>query len=106
MLSINKEFRKGILFLRLNGELDRQANFNLDDNLNNLVDDVGIKYLVLNLQELSSIDICGIRTIINISKKLDHNSGKLIVCGNDHLPNLKCLTKINNELIAFNMVEI
>lgn len=105
MLQMNKEFRRGILFLRLNGELDRKANFNLDYNLNNLVDDIGIKYLVLNIEELSFIDIYGIRTIINISRKLSDNSGKLIVCGSN-IPNLKCLTKITNEINAFNMVEI
>lgn len=105
MLEINKEFRRGILFLRLNGELDRKANYNLDYNLKTLVDDIGIKYLVLNTEELTFIDIYGIRTIINISKKLSNNSGKLIICGNN-IPNFKCLTKVSKEINAFKMVEI
>ena len=72
MLKINTEFRKGIMFIRLNGEVDK---LNID---NVFVND--FKYVVLNLDNLLSIDSEAIKDIIDYNNKITKNNGKLIIC--------------------------
>jgi anti-anti-sigma regulatory factor len=47
------EFRKGILFVRLRGILNGDTCYQLEDHLTSLVRDNGIKYLLINLNELN-----------------------------------------------------
>ena len=71
MLKINTEFRKGIMFIRLNGEVDK---LNID---NVFVND--FKYVVLNFDNLLSIDSEAIKDIIDYNNEITKNNGKLII---------------------------
>ena len=56
MLKINMEFRKGILFVRLKGELNKYTYKGLNDYLSPIIEEQGIKYLVINLACLNKMD--------------------------------------------------
>ena len=64
MLGINMEFRKGILFVRLKGVLDRYTLQNFKNEVSDLIKTKGIKYLVMNLNHLDYIDDVGMKQLL------------------------------------------
>ena len=103
MLNINMEFRKGILFIRLNGKLNRFTSNKINNYVIPLLNKYGIRFIVYNLNELVKIDKIGIKVINNATKIIDSNNGLSYVCGKDkYIENINAL-KIKNEL---NVMEI
>ena len=99
MLKINTEFRKGIMFIRLNGEVDK---LNID---NIFVND--FKYVVLNFDNLLSIDSEAIKDIIDYNNEITKNNGKLIICNKNYnafTSLFKNIPVIDSEIKAFNIV--
>lgn len=80
LLKVNFEFRKGIFFIRFIGNLNKKNYFEKLSLLNNLIDNINFKYIVFNIDELSSIDIYGINYIISYNSKLKEQNGKLFIC--------------------------
>lgn len=105
MLDVSLEFRKGILFIRLFGELN-------DENINtfkNKVKDVimlaGIKYVVLNINNLNSISKEGIKQIKELRKIIKKLDGDFFLFGGE-IKELKSLVNLENELNVFERVVI
>ena len=99
MLKVNTEFRKGIMFIRLNGEVDK---LNID---NVFVND--FKYVVLNFDNLLSIDSEAIKDIIDYNKMITKNNGKLIIVNKNYnifTSLFKNIPVIDSEIKAFNIV--
>ena len=100
MLKINTEFRKGIMFVRIKGNLNKA-------NINNLECE-DFKYVVFNLDNLLSIDSYAINYIINYNEKKLKDNGKLIICEtkNSLIGNLfkNKIPIIDNEIKAFNIL--
>lgn len=100
MLKINTEFRKGIMFIRIKGTLNKE-------NVNS-IDCEDFKYVVFNLDNLLSIDSYAINYIINCSNKITKDNGKLIICesnnslGNNLFENI--IPIIDNEIKAFSIL--
>lgn len=100
MLIINTEFRKGIMFIRINGTLNKE-------NVNN-IECEDFRYVVFNIDNLLSIDSYAIRYIINYNNKKIKDNGKLIICeasnklGNNLFKNR--IPIIDNEIKAFNIL--
>lgn len=104
MLRINTEFRKGVLFVRLNGIISDE---NYLESINDLVEDIGIKYVVLNIENLKKIDVNSINHIINYNKEILKNKRRLLICDNNinrnrifknSIPNISC------EIEAFSLI--
>lgn len=104
MLRINTEFRKGVLFVRLIGKIE---NENYLESINNLVSDIGIRYVVLNIDKLEYVDVNSINHIIDYNKKMLKNKGCLLICDANKnrdrvfknvIPNIKC------EIEAFSLI--
>jgi len=100
LLKINTEFRKGIMFIRIKGNLNK-------NNIEN-IDCEDFKYIVFNFDNLLSIDSYAISYIINYSDKKNKDNGKLIICEtknsliNDLFKNK--IPIIDNEIEAFNIL--
>lgn len=99
------EFRKGILFVRLYGTLN-------DDTLNKFKTDVkeviinsGIKYVVINVENLYSISKSGVKEIKLLKKVLKKTNGQFFLFGGE-IKELKELVNIENELKVFERVVI
>ena len=105
MLKINLEFRKGVLFVRLNGSLNNKDSL---DSINSLINEIGFKYIVFNLDNLKCIDVNGIKCILDYQDKLLQNHGKLLLCENNKvLSNRIFKNKIPNiktEIQAFDLI--
>lgn len=113
MLKIDAEYKRGILFLRFIGKLNNKTKKELLDILE-MINNVGIKYIMFNFEKLTFIDDDGIRLIRNISKKMLDKNGKILTCGSSSLIRLKLeknkvnnyTLEINNELGAFKLINI
>lgn len=104
MLRINTEFRKGVLFVRLNGQID---NENYLESINDIIEDIGIKYIVLNIDNLRFVDVNSINHIIDYNRQILKKKGCLLICDTNinrngifknMIPNIKC------EIDAFSLI--
>lgn len=105
MLKINLEFRKGILFVRLKGDLTKYTSNSLNEYLLPIIHNQGIKYLVFNLANIKLIDSIGKSTLeknINEAKK-NNGYGMICNCNNIFNNNIKI---VENELSALNYIKV
>ena len=115
MLEINMEFRKGILFIRLIGQLNEKTVGKLEKEVTELVKDYGIRNLVFNLEEVTNIDIKGINALLKNYKLCKKNDGKTLVCNLDNslvkhrIYNsrlLKYMYEASDEISAINVLNL
>ena len=97
MLNTNIEFRKGVLFIRLDGVLNKLTINELDSTYNLIVDNK-VKNIVFNINEIVKIDKFGINKLINIYKNVIKNNLNCYFIKNKLLN--KKVKEFDNELIA------
>lgn len=115
MLEIDIEFRKGILFVRLEGILNNETVYKLNEEVLNTIKINGIKYIVFNLENLYYIDMVGINAIMNHYTLVNSYNGRGLICGvcNNIVKNrirqsdiLTYFNETNNELSALKKINI
>lgn len=115
MLEINYEFRKGILFIRLSGILNKNTVNKMQNEVTDMIKDNGIRNVVFNISGLESIDMKGINNLLYNYELCRSNKGKSLVCGIDNslvrhrIENsrlLKYMTETSDELSAFNVINL
>ncbi|MDD3392730.1 MAG: STAS domain-containing protein [Bacilli bacterium] len=115
MLNIDIEFRKGILFVRLKGELTKRTVDILNNEVTGLIKDNGIRNLVFNINGIDVIDIKGINALLYNYEIVKSNQGKSCICGiNNTLVNhriknsrlLKYMYEASDELSALNIISL
>lgn len=114
MLEINLEFVRGMLFVRLDGVLDTNTYTKLSDCLDSMIHEKGLKYFVVNLENLDYIDENGLQAIIDRYFDVVLHDGKLVICGyNDQFKKnldigdiFKQIESTNNELGALKLINI
>lgn len=99
MLKTNMEFRRGILFIRLKGDLNKNTIKGLIDR--------DFKYIVLNIDNMYSIDSYSIEYINKLYQIIDNASGKMVICDKFNISRklLKDIPKIDKEYDAFKLFE-
>lgn len=82
MLNINFEFRKGILFLRLIGEMTKENYKIKDKEIKELLINNEFKYIVINTNYLYQVDLEGIKYLIEIFSitKNTNIDSNLVIC--------------------------
>ena len=83
MLNVGTEFRKGILFVRLRGHLNKDTINKMNKRVTKIVKENGIRNIVFNFTNLKSIDIKGINTIFYNYELCKSNDGRSLMCGNN-----------------------
>ncbi len=114
MLKINLEFRKGILFVRLEGRLIQKTVNKFNHEVIDMIKVNGIRNVVINISKLKEIDLKGINRLFYNYEICRDNKGKLIIVGNEseimnklkksHL--LNYTKEVNSELDVFDLVTI
>lgn len=85
MLRISFEFRKGIFFLRLIGNLNNQNYKKKDKIIKNLIIDNKFKYIVINTNYLRKVDLDGLNYLIEIFNITTTNQSELIICDKSNI---------------------
>ncbi len=110
MLKVDMEYDKGILYVRLNGVLERKVCYKINNYIVPTVLKHKVKYLVFNLLELKDIDESGMDALLNTKCAIRTNRGKICLCevSDDVRLKIKRLRmKIaSNELAANKLIEI
>ncbi len=102
MLKITTEFRKGILFIRLSGQLTKLTVPILNEEVTSLIKDNGIRNVVFNIKELNMIDMKGINALMYNYEVVRDNKGNGCVCG---INNSLVKHRINNSRLLNYMYE-
>lgn len=112
-LKINLEYRMGILFVRLSGELTIKTVNKFNRKVSLLVSNNGITNIVFNIQNLKRIDYKGIHSILYNYELVNRYNGRIYICGiniqnrpfikKSHL--LNYIYEIPNELCAIKIMK-
>lgn len=103
MLKINMEYRRGILFIRLNGNLSINTVSKFEEYTIPIIKNYGIRYVVYNLNNIVNLDESGITSINNAVRLIKKNRGKALIVSkkdNDTFNNIN----ISNELVALEIL--
>ena len=103
MLSINTEIRKGILFVRLVGDLNKHTVDTFNEEVTSMVKDNGISNIVFNFNELNAIDMKGINALFYNYELVNNNNGKTLIC---NMSNNRVKHRINNSRLLNYMNEV
>lgn len=80
MLEYNFIFKKGILFIRLRGEINKITSKIIKEEIDPLIEENGIKNVVLNVSGINSIDNYGIATIYESYQKMNSKNSNISLC--------------------------
>ncbi|MDD3341627.1 MAG: STAS domain-containing protein [Bacilli bacterium] len=115
MLETYTEFRKGIFFLRLQGEMTAETTYLLKKEISLLLRGVKPGYIVLNLKNVTRIDRKGLEVLNHVFTSVEEAGGSCMFCPSESV-NVRdyvsenALKKrvrfIDNELSAFTLVKI
>ncbi|MBQ9833741.1 MAG: STAS domain-containing protein [Bacilli bacterium] len=110
MLNMDLEYNKGILFVRLKGNLNRKSSYKLNNYLVPVLLKHKIRYLVYNLYELSDIDEAGVDAMLNTKCAIKANKGKICLCEvskslEQILKRLK-IKSVSNERKVFDLIRV
>lgn len=99
------EFRKGVLFVRLYGDFNDQSLDTFNKEVKEVIIEPGIKYVVLNVENLNSITNEGVTEIKRLRKIIKKMDGEFFLFGGE-VKELKKLVNLENELKVFERVVI
>ncbi len=110
MFQMDLEYNKGVLFVRLKGNLTSKKTYELNNYLVPVLLKHKIKYLVYNLYELNTIDESGVDALLNSKCAIRVNKGKIYVCEvtetiKKFIQRLH-IKEVENELSALQLIKI
>lgn len=110
MLKVDMEYEKGILYVRLNGVLDRKVCYKINNYIVPVVLKHKVKYLVFNLFNLKDIDESGMDSLLNVKCAIRANKGKICLCDVSDEVRIKIkrlrMKVASNELAANRLINI
>ena len=108
MLEIDMDSKYGILFVRLFGELTKKTRKKLNNEVWNLLVNVGIKNVVFNLENLNKLDDIGFKTLVKCYNVCNHNDGNTMICLSKNKFNydLNSFNVVPDELSAVNLINV
>ena len=109
MLDVNFEFVGGILFVRLEGKINKTSVSSVNSSLTDIIVKGGIKYLVFNIsnavieERVSLFDNCNLL--------IKNNKGTMFLCGLKNkiesvVSSNETCEMITNELTALNRISV
>lgn len=99
------EYRKGILFVRLKGNLNANTSGKFLEYVIPIIKDYGIRYVVYNLSELVSLDEMGENALRSAGEEAKANQGRVLIVNNKINSSLD-YDKVSNELVALNTINV
>lgn len=111
MLNIETIYKRGILFVKLYGVINKKNTYKLDDILKSAILKVGIKYLLVNFDNVYYLGGDAFKIISKWNDKLKQMGGKIFICGDKKIKDIVIgfdldVDTIKDEISAFNMIRI
>lgn len=115
MLKIKMEFKKGILFIRLDGILNKRTKEKFDNEVLSIVLINKLKYIVVNLEGVYEVDEKGVDALKELNDIIYNFHGKGAICNltNNKVKNTikeknyeNSFYEYDNELKALGMIKI
>ena len=115
MLRIILEFRKGILFVRLQGKLTKDTVLDFQEEVIQIIQKNGIHTVVVNIEELEELDLKGMNALLYCYESCKKNKGTALICGvsKDNIKQrldkgrvFNYMFQIKNELDALEQVQV
>lgn len=103
MLKINMEYRRGILFIRLRGNLSVNTVSKFEEYTIPIIKNYGIRYVVYNLNNIANLDDEGISSINRSVSLIKKNRGKALIVSKKDSDTFNNLS-ISNELVALELL--
>jgi len=85
MLKISFEFRKGIFFIRLIGNLNNKNYIQEENLLKDLNIENKFKYIVINTNYLKKVDLDGLNYLLEIFYLTKMNESNLVICDKNNI---------------------
>jgi len=101
MLRVNYEYKGGVLFVRLDGNLDSRNIYLLSNSIKQIIRIGGIIYTVLNVENVSALNDSYIRFLID-----DIKSSNVYLCGYDSNNYDYNNILLNKESSIFNYINL
>lgn len=79
-LTIDLEVKRGVLCIRLDGELDHHTAEKLRQSVSEKMEMHDIDHIVLNLKNLSFMDSSGLGVVLGRYKEIKQKQGEMVVC--------------------------
>lgn len=98
MIKINMEFKKGILFIRINGTLIKKNNIQFRKEVFPIILKHEFKYVVLNFEKMNAIDERGIESLYDLNNIINSFKGRISICNiiNKELKDYISKSELNN----------
>ncbi|MCM3784070.1 anti-sigma F factor antagonist [Neobacillus mesonae] len=80
-LQVNMEHARGVLIVRLSGELDHHTADLVRLQMDEAISKQNSKHLVLSLKDLEFMDSSGLGVILGRYKLIHHKGGKMVISG-------------------------
>ena len=110
MLYMDLEYRKGVLFVRLDGNLTRKNTYKLNNYLTPVLLKHRIKFLVYNLFSVMKVDESGLDSLLRTKQAMKKNQGSIYLCEvPEHLKRAVKRLRIKeteNELSALDSLKV
>ena len=111
MLNIDTVYKRGILFVKMYGVINKKNKYKIEDVLDSAINKAGIKYLLLNFDNIYYINVDISRMISKWNNVLKREDGKIFICGNNNVKEMiinfdNGIKDADDEISAFSMVSI
>lgn len=105
-MNINYEFRKGVMFIRLLGNFTINNSKKILEIINDIIKQIGVKLVVINLDNIRAIDAYGINSILSLNDKMMKEHERMFICSNNCFKEKfeHQISIINSEIEAFNVI--
>ena len=99
MLLVRTEYKRGILFVRLDGRIDNEGYL---EDIDDVIDEVGIRFIVLNISNLNDVSLTDVNHIQDYISRLEKKKRLLLICDDNGLRNslFKGDSRITKEIEA------
>lgn len=108
MINTNIEYNKGVLFVRLEGFINHNISYKINNFLVPKILEQRIKYLVFNLYNVDDIDSFGLDALLNVKCAIKTNKGKICLCEISDYVSKKIkylkIMRVNNEISALSKI--
>lgn len=110
MLKVDLEYESRILFIRLNGNLDKRKTYKITNYIIPLLKKHNIKKVIINLKDLKSIDSSGLTSVLQVKGVVHKNKGLFYICEASDLIKKELqkfhLSNLSSESIAIRRLEV